>query len=267
MHSDFIIAVRQRLEGYGIVEILGIRRVYSEGQSIPEILSSLEFRLADFLRNLVGGILNLRLETVWEVELRKNGMHLGVVVAGLSKHIHNVPARAVVSPVPAVNKSGNLEALLSAKLLCLSRVHLYVIRHIAALHQHPGTGPDHMEHTHERFGRTLYDVNYLTLTPGVADLAAYGPAARGPASFGGNCHPDGISIQRTSGLGCAYKYIFLLVIYNDEGKSLTGHLDFAYELGEYLFALSAPARLGFLLQLLSCNFCFHFGCAKIRNRV
>ena len=261
MHSHFVIAVRQSPEGKCIIEVLGIGRVNSESQDIPEILSVFQVGLFYLFGNLVRGILHLRLETVREVEFRKNCVHLGIVVPRLSEHIDYVATRTVVSPVPAVHQGRNLEALLRSHLFRLSRIHFYVIRHIAALHQHPGTGSNHMEYAHKRLGGALYDIYYFAFPAGRPFTAGLG------ASFACYGHTHGIPVQGSPGLGSADKNIFLLAFDDDEGKSLTGHLHLAYELGEHFPALPAPALLGLLPLLLFSNFCFHFDFAKIRNRV
>ena len=49
MHADLVIAVRQLLERYGIIEIFGISWVDSERKSVAEIPPALKIFLCDLI--------------------------------------------------------------------------------------------------------------------------------------------------------------------------------------------------------------------------
>ena len=105
MDSDLVVAVVQFLEGQCVVEVFRVRRVDGECQSVTEIPTSLEISLCDLVRNLIRRVLDLRLEPVRQGIFSKDGVHLGVVLARHSEHIHYVAFRSRLTLVPSVDQS------------------------------------------------------------------------------------------------------------------------------------------------------------------
>ena len=105
MDSDLVVAVVQFLEGQCVVEVFRVRRVDGECQGVAEIPTTLEIFLCDLVRNLVGGVLHLRLEPVRQGIFGKDGVHFRVVLARHSEHIHDVTLRGRLTLVPSVDQS------------------------------------------------------------------------------------------------------------------------------------------------------------------
>ena len=243
MHADFVVAVLQRLERQGIVEILGVRRVDGEGKGPAEILAALQVRLGDLLGDLVGGAVHLRREPVGEVELRQDGMHLGIVVAGHAEHVDQVAVRAVVAAVPAVHDRRDLHPGLGAHPGPLLGIHLDVVGHRLALHQDPGLGPDGVVIAHEGAVGAFDDLHHLAF------------AAVGIVLLPGHGHAHGIAVQGVPGLGGLDEDIVVLAVDDHEDEPFTGHLYLPDILREhFLLACAGPFLTSGCLPAFSTSF-------------
>ena len=229
MYADLIIPALKLAERQGIVEILGVGRVYREGQSVPEILAALEVVGGDTVGDLVRGVLHFLGETVREAELREDRVHFGIIVARHAQHIHDVALRADVVFLPTVHYGGGLHTGLAAHLQSLLLVHLDVVRHRLALHQHPRLGTHEMENADVRTGRALYDLDHLAFAALHADLLL------------GQRYADGVAVQRILRLGRLDEDVVLFALHDNEDKAFPAHLDLAYELGIALEGLGAAA--------------------------
>ena len=212
MHADLVVAVGQRLERQRVVEILGVRRVDSERECIAEILAALAVGIRDLVGNLVGGVLHLGIETVGEVELRQDGVHLSVVVSRHAEHVGQVPPGTRLTPLPVVHDRRDLHPGLRAEGRGRFGVHLDVVGHRLALHQDPGLGPDGMVIAHERLLRALDDLDHLAF------------AALVPGLLPGDGHAHGVAVQRVAGLGGLDEDIVVLAVDDDEDVPFAGHL-------------------------------------------
>ena len=125
MYPDLIIAVVQFPERKGVVKVLGICRVDGEGQHIAEIPSLFPVGSRYLVRNLVRGILHLRLEPVRQGKFRKDCMHFGIIFPGFPEHIHQMPDRVGVLLVPSVHDCSYLHPRAGLKFLPLS-VHGFI---------------------------------------------------------------------------------------------------------------------------------------------
>ncbi len=161
--SDLVVTVVQFLERKRIVKVLGVRRVYRECQCVAEVSALLDVLFRDLVRDLVGGVLHLRLEPVRQGIFSENGMHLRVVLARHSEYIHDVAFRSRLALVPAVDQSRHFHSSFRA-LWKGVEIYADVVRHIPGLHQHPCLPSDNMQHTDERLVAALYYLNDLTLT-------------------------------------------------------------------------------------------------------
>ena len=117
MDTHLIVSVIKDTERKSIIKVLCIGRVYSECEYIPEI-PALSYILSGYLvRNAVSRIRHLRFETVRKSELRKDGMHFGVILARLSEHIHDMSVRGRLMSFPAVHHCGHLHSGTGLKFL------------------------------------------------------------------------------------------------------------------------------------------------------
>ena len=129
MHSNLVVAVFELTERQGVVEVLGVSGVDSKGKCVAEILAALEVVGGDPVGDLVSGILHLLGEAVRETELRKDSMHLGLIVSRHAENVDDVALRAHVVFLPAVHDGGGLHAGLAAHRQGLLLVKFDVIGH------------------------------------------------------------------------------------------------------------------------------------------
>ena len=142
-------------------------------------------------------------------------MHLGLVLARLAEHIHDVPAGRRVVAVPAVHDGGDLHAAFRAQGRGFLRVDFDVVRHGLALHQHPGLGPDGVEYAHEGELRALDDLDDLAFPPVVsARLARHG-------------HDDRVAVEGLARLGRLDEDVLRQAFDDDEDEAFARHLDAA----------------------------------------
>ena len=109
MDAHLIIAVIQHLEGQRVVKVLGIFRVDSECQGIPEIATFLDLCRCYFIGNAVRCILHFCLESVRKPILRQYRVHLGIILARLTQNVHQMSARIRFSSIPAIDQCSNLK--------------------------------------------------------------------------------------------------------------------------------------------------------------
>ena len=242
MHADLVIAVLQPLERQRVVEILGIGGVYREGEGVTEILAPLEVFGSDGFGNLVRGVLHLFIEAVRQVELGKDGVHLGVVVARRAEHVHYVAQGARLAPLPAVHYGRHLHPGLRSQAPRLLRVHLDVVGHKLALHQHPGLGADVVHISNERSLAVLENLDHLSFAPL--------PAASGT----GHRHPHQVAVEGVAGLGGLDVDIIVLAVHNHEDVALAGHLYLSYKMRDLPSRRPGMRLLPRLIAFLASSF-------------
>ena len=229
MDADLEVAVFQHFEGQGVVVVLGVGRVDGEGQGVPEILAALEVLGRDLVGNGLGLVVDGFLETVRKAELRQDGVHLRFVLAGHAEHVHQVAVRGRVVAVPAVHDGGDFHAALRAQGSRFLRIHLDVVGHRLALHQHPGLGADGVVHADEGALRALDDLD---------DLAFLAPVA---SAFAGHGDDHRVSVEGLPGLGRLDEDVVVHAFDDDEDEAFAGHLDPAGVLRVSLGSLVAGA--------------------------
>ena len=110
MHSDLYVAVLELAVREGIVEVLGVGRVNSEGGHLAEV-PALGYVLGGYLvRYGLSSGLHLGLETVRQAVLGQDGVHLGVVGTRLAQHIYDAACRSRSLPRPVGHDDGGLQA-------------------------------------------------------------------------------------------------------------------------------------------------------------
>ena len=252
--AHLVVAVAQFLERQGVVEVLGIRRIYRERESAPVVLAALEVGRRNLFRNAVGCILHLLFELVWQIEFRQDGVHLGIVLAGHAQHVCYVADGRGISTIPAVHYNRHLHPSLGAEPGPFFGIHLYVVGHVLALHQHPGLGPDGVVDAHELLAAALHYLYHLALA------LALGPSAglRGRlcSTLLGNRHLHGVAVQRIACLGRFHINVVLLSVHDHEDEPFAGHLHatFIYRITLLLPAGTLPAAAGTIPALISA-FC------------
>ena len=236
MHAYFIIAVGKALNRKGVVEILGVRRVYGEGETLAEVLPALHLPASYGIRYLVRSFLDLPAEAVRQIELGEYGVHLSVIGTRLAQHITDMAARAYILPFPTVHEGCHLHSRLGSEFLGFCRVHFYVIRHQLALHQDPGLASHAVVNAHERLVRALDYLHNLTFAAFAFLLV--------PLSCDRHAHR--IPVEGVARLGCLYEDILplrpFLRFRDDEDESFTGHLHPTRDLREDLL----PTGFAFL---------------------
>ena len=90
MHTYFPMAVVQLLQTDGIVEVLGIGRVDSDGEHLAEIAAFFDFVPANGNGNLIRFFFHLIRKLDGIVMCCKNGLHLHIVLARLAEHADNL---------------------------------------------------------------------------------------------------------------------------------------------------------------------------------
>ena len=243
MHADLVVAVGQRLERQRVVEVLGVGRVDGERERVAEILAPLAVGVRDLVGNLVGGVLHLGIEAVGEVELRQDGVHLGVVVSRHAEYVGQVAPGPRLAPLPVVHDRRDLHPGLRAEGRGRFGIDLDVIGHGLALHQDPGLGPDGMVIAHERLLRALEDLDHFAFAALVACLLA------------GDGHAHGVAVQRVAGLGGLDEDIVVLAVDDHEDEPFTGHLYLPDILREhFLLACAGPFLTSGCLPAFSTSF-------------
>ena len=87
MHTDLPKSAVELADGERIIEVLGILGIDGAGEDIAEILTAGNLLLGDGGIDLLSSILHILGILIRQVVLREDGMHLGIVLAGLSQHI------------------------------------------------------------------------------------------------------------------------------------------------------------------------------------
>ncbi len=233
MHAHLVIAVVQLAERERVVVVLGVIGVYGKSERVAEIAPALELLRTDGVGDEVGGGLHLLVEAVRQIELGEYRVHLGVVLPRLAQHVDYVPVRADILAVPAVHDCRHLHPGGGPEACGLLRVDLYVIRHRAALHQHPGLRAHAVQDADEGLAGALHYLDHLALA---ALLLTF-------ALFSGDRNPHRVAVQRVSGPGRLHEYVFLLSFNQHKDKSLSGHLDLPGILREFLAAGLTPASM------------------------
>ena len=208
MDAHLVVAVVQLAERQGVVVVLGIRRVDGEGEDLPEVLATGAVLVGDFVGNGIRGVLHGLVELVRKAELRQDGVHLGVVLAGHAQHVHDVADGARLAARPLVHDGRDLHAAHAA----FRDGDRDVVGHRLGRHEHPGLLPDDMENAHERLLGTFEDGD---------DLAAAAPDIAFPLL--GDRHPHGIPVQGAPGLGGLDENVFLLSFDPHENEPFPGH--------------------------------------------
>ena len=114
VYAHFPQARLERTDREGIVEVLRVLRVDGESSDGAEIFTlGIVFGCND-IRNLVGCSFHVFRIDIWQTELRQDGMHLGVVVSGLSQDVDNLTDRVLGIFRPFGDFHHGLVAILSA---------------------------------------------------------------------------------------------------------------------------------------------------------
>ena len=148
-------------------------------------------------------------------------MHLGVVLSGLSEHIGKMPARSGRLTLPAVDYDGHLHSAPGSRLLGGLRVHLYVVGHGLALHQHPCLVAYAVVYSDERLPRAADYLHHLAFLPLALLLVAL---------FGyRDLHY--VAVKGVPRLGRLDEHILVLSFHYHENIALAGHLHPSLDLG------------------------------------
>ena len=106
MHAHFVVSVGQTADRECIVEVLGILGVDRESRHIAHVLACGHDLGRDSGVDLLGSLLHGLGVSVGKSELSKDGMDLGIVLAGFSKDVDDL-ALGVLGVVGPVCYAGN----------------------------------------------------------------------------------------------------------------------------------------------------------------
>lgn len=169
MHAHLPEAVVEFADRERIVEVLRIGRVHREGGYAAEVAALGIVLLGDLSGNGLGGILNIALELVGQVELRQYGMHLGVVVALAAQTLDQHAARAVVALAPLRYAEHHLVAVVDTRAVLAREVYVHGQLARVGMHEHRLTA--HLGNTHIPLAAALQHCRDDTLgMPALAGL-------------------------------------------------------------------------------------------------
>ena len=181
------VPVFQLAKAQGIVKVLGVCGVDGEGEHLAEVFAAFAVLGRDDVRDLVRGVFYVFLEAVGEAELRQDGMHFGLVLAGHAQDVHHMAVGAVGAALPTVYDGGHLHAALGA----FGDGHFNVIGHGFGAHEHPGLLAHRVQDANERTVGAFHNGDDFAAAPfGVAGFLlrhghTHGVSVQGPAGFGG----------------------------------------------------------------------------------
>ena len=90
MHTDLVEAIVELLDREGVVEVLGILRVDGAGPRVAEVLTLRHILIGYLTRDLLSSILHAFRVLIRQSVLRKDGVHLHIVVARFSEDVHDL---------------------------------------------------------------------------------------------------------------------------------------------------------------------------------
>ena len=171
-------------------------------------------------------------------------MHFGIVLAGHTQHIHDVPDRGGIPTSPSVHHGGNLHPALRTQAGAFFGIHLYVVGHILALHHHPGLCAHGVVDAHELLAAALHYLYHFALA--FADGLLSGPRGRLGTALLGHSDLYDIAVQGVAGLGRLHEDVVILPVNNHKDEPLAGHLHASLIHGHALSHLAgtAPATAG-----------------------
>ena len=224
MHAYLVAAAPEFAERDGVVEVLGIGRIYGKGQNLPEVLPALELFGSYGFWDAVGRVLNLLRETVGQVELGQDGMHLGFVFAGGAEHVFQHSVRVHLAAVPAVHNHRNLHPPFGSESGRRLGIDLDVVGHILALHQHPGLGADGMEDAHKLPAAALQHFDYFAFAAMTERLLA-GTVVRTRNAVAGNGHTNGVAVEGPARLVSRHVHVVVLPVDSHKHETVARHAD------------------------------------------
>ena len=216
MYSHLVAALTQLHERNGVVEVLGVGRVDGEGSDLAVVLALRNLRIGDGVGYLVGGLADLRFEAVRQLELRQDGVHLGVVLAGLSQHVHDLAdgLHALAGPVGHhhghLHSVGSLDAADFRKVFRAVDGNADVIGHTGALDDGPGLVAADRQYADVRPFAALQDLHHLTfLAARVVPLLCHE-----------HLHP--VAVQSASQLALRHENVVVAAFQHHEAEAVAG---------------------------------------------
>ena len=159
-------------DGDGIVEVLRVARVYSKGHRVAHVLAPAYFLFWNLVADAVRGILHLLGIGIGQSELGQDGVHLRLVLARLSQHLHHFADGVLGVGRPFLNLHDYLVALLGA--LHVSAWNQNVVGQRAVLSNQIGQVAMNLQAAHELFVGTFQDLGHLSLAHMVAATCHHG---------------------------------------------------------------------------------------------
>ena len=191
-------AVVKDLVGNGIVEVLGVSRVYCKDTVLAQVLSAFQILCGNLLWYLFRLSLHFSRKLVRKTVFGQYGVHFRVVLARLSKHIHNLSDRSLAASREVLDQNGHLHSL---PLFLDTLIRDFdIVVHALALYDHPGVLSGNLHQPHIRTVGSGNNLDYHTLLPLFKILLQDG-------------HPHDIVIQRALHLSFRNEHVFSLVFF------------------------------------------------------
>ena len=217
VHTHFVerlarvATVLQHLYADGIVKVLGIVRVYGEGEHVAHVAAAVDFLLGNLLGDAVGYGLHVLGVGVRQAELRQDGMHLGIVLASASQNVHHLADGVLGAFRPLHHADNGLVAVLALLQEVLGDE--YVGSQGTVLGEQVGIVLAYLQCAHELLFRTLHYLYDLCFADMVAAACQHGGlhlvsvhGVHGVALG----HQDGFSaiigVERVLAVGLAVEY-------------------------------------------------------------
>ncbi len=96
VHAHLVEPLVELLDGEGVVEVLGVGGVDGAGPRVAEVLALGHVLRRDLARDGVGRVLHVLRVLVGQPVLGQDGVHLHVVVATLTEHVHHLSDEVLV---------------------------------------------------------------------------------------------------------------------------------------------------------------------------
>ena len=232
MHAHLVITVGELAERNSIVEVFSIGRVDCKGENISEILADLDLFRGDGLRDAVGRVLHFGREAVGQVEFRQDGVHLGFILTGSAKNIHQMAEGIHLPAIPAVYHHRDLHAALRSHGRSRFGVDLDIIGHVLALHQHPCLGANGVKDAHELTSAALQHVDDFAFAAMTESLLPGAVVAAGHA-VAGDGHANGVAVKGTAGLVRGDVHVVVLTVDDYKDETVARHANGSGFLGHY----------------------------------
>ena len=155
--THFPQSLANRTDGNGVVEVLCVARVDSEGLDLAEVLASAYLLGGDARFQFAGVFFHLFRVLVRQSELGKDGVHLRVVLAALAQYVNDFALRIAHISRPVRYSRNDLVAVLA--VLELVGRDEDVVKHRNARHDEEGCSSVDLQSAHVRFLAALNDFN------------------------------------------------------------------------------------------------------------